>query len=165
MKFLALLFALLSAAAAGSVVLYLVFSNPRMRSQPSVRAYETVMPLPPAGSVPVADRRSFTASLSGPSAGKIYYEYYCVFCHGANGSGVAPVGDSYVPKPSDLRSQELRNLSDQELLKAMLTGVGHEPVLESIIPVNFYPALLAYVRELQKGGAREEGAAKPLPDR
>ena len=59
--------------------------------------------------------------------GKVYYQYYCIFCHAANGDGNATVGQSLVPVPGDLRSPKVQAYSDGELLRAMLTGPGHKP--------------------------------------
>jgi len=118
-----------------------LMTGPRMREQPNLRAYQARMPMPPAGTVPVqlppalptpeqarALRSPVPATAVSIARGKIYYQYYCVFCHGANGDGNAPVGESFVPVPTDLRSPKVRAYSDGELLRAMLTGPGHQPV-------------------------------------
>jgi cytochrome c1 len=59
--------------------------------------------------------------------GKIYYGYYCSFCHGDKGDGFGPVGYSYNPVPADLHTAKIQSMSDGELLYAMLTGTGHAP--------------------------------------
>ncbi|MDA8164526.1 MAG: hypothetical protein M0017_05785, partial [Desulfobacteraceae bacterium] len=77
-----------------------------------------------------------------------YYRYYCVFCHGENGVGRSPVGDSYMPAPPSLRQAGIGQLPDDQLLLAMLTGVGHDPVLERVVPPRHRWPLLLYVRSL-----------------
>jgi hypothetical protein len=81
-------------------------------------------------------------------AGKIYYSYYCVFCHGESGAGDGPVGHSYVPPPADLRSPRVAAYGDGRLLQAMLRGVGHEPVLERVVAPEHRWPLVLYVRTL-----------------
>ena len=136
-------------------------SNPRMYVQPSIRTYQAAMPHPPAGSVPRTDAieplpttqqaRTLTTrptTFADLAAGKTCYQYYCVFCHGDAGDGNGPVGESYVPKPADLRTPRVREMSDGQLLRAMITGTGHEPVLEyTVLPEHRWP-LVHYVREL-----------------
>jgi mono/diheme cytochrome c family protein len=80
--------------------------------------------------------------------GKIYYGYYCAFCHGQNGDGFGPVGFSYNPVPSDLRTAKVKSMNDGQLLYSMLTGTGHAPVLERTIPSECWWYLVLYVRQI-----------------
>ncbi|MBJ6726091.1 c-type cytochrome [Geomesophilobacter sediminis] len=144
-------------------VLYLVvlYEGPRMVEQPHVRTFQAVLPPLPPGVVPVQ------AAVSVPSAqaaaglvnplpadpaivaqGSVYYQYYCIFCHGEHGAGNGPVGQSYVPRPADLHSARVRGFTDGQLLREMLTGVGHEPVLERVVKPRHRWPLVLYVRAL-----------------
>ena len=58
------------------------------------------------------------------------------------------MGESYIPVPADLRSAKVRRYRDGELLRAMLKGKGHEPVLEQVVPVRHRWYLVLYVRSL-----------------
>jgi mono/diheme cytochrome c family protein len=79
--------------------------------------------------------------------GRIYYGYYCLMCHGENGDGNGPVGQSYVPKPTDLSTTAVTGMTDGELYNAMLRGVGHDPVLiQTALPEHRWPLVL-YVRK------------------
>jgi len=142
-----------------------MFAGPRMRQQPIIKAYQAVMPPAPAGSVPLTSYYSpvpttqqaeemenpLPASPQNIAAGKVYYSYYCLACHGEIGNGHGPVGESYVPTPTDLRSEIVRNYSQGRLLRSMLTGPGHEPVLEHVVlPQHRWPLVL-YVRQLSTG--------------
>ena len=151
--------ALLGMALAGIFGTILV-QGPRMIHQPHLRAFEAEMPLPPSGSVLVDDDPAGfpTADLvlNNPvqttpeniARGKIYYSYYCFACHGRDGAGHGPVGESYMPVPTDLRALRLQQFSDAGLLNAMLQGPGHAPVLSNVIQLEHRWYLTLYVRSL-----------------
>jgi mono/diheme cytochrome c family protein len=141
--------------------LYLMFSGPRMRVQPSIKSYQAQMPAPPANAVPFDKEASLpqgsnplTLNQENTKIGKVAYSYYCSFCHGDEGLGNGPVGKSYIPRPANLQTSEIQKLSDIELYKAMLTGTGHEPVLAKIIDEQYRWYLVLYVRYL--GSQKEE---------
>jgi hypothetical protein len=154
---------LVCALVAAAVALYLMFSGPRMRTQPKIMPYQAVLPTVPAGVIPVTAQQptipseASVAQLRNPvpnsretiETGQVYYSYYCVFCHGVDGRGDGPVGRSYVPVPTDLTRPRTVNLSDGALYRAMLTGVGHEPVLAYVIDPKMHWYLVSYVRYLQ----------------
>ena len=73
---------------------------------------------------------------------------YCVFCHGETGAGDGPVGYSYIPVPSDLRTAKVKSFSEGELLRAMLMGTGHELVLKKVILAEYRWHLELYTRSL-----------------
>lgn len=134
-----------------------LFVGPLMRIQPNIRPFQAVFPPLPTTVVPCAVPGGPPAA-SMPAeetlaAGKTYYGYYCGFCHGATGRGDGPVGESFTPVPADLRTAAVRGYSDQQLERAMLTGTGHEPVLEQVVWPAYRPALMAYVRRLAEGDA------------
>lgn len=146
----------------GSAVLsYCFFTGPHMKLQANWRPYRFARPAAPEGTSPAAPPRdtvpvaALATDWSVPpptpqalARGRVYYGYYCLACHGAKGDGAGPVGESYDPQPADLRRPPLAALSDRELLGKMLTGVGHEPALESVIPMEHRPWLVTYVRSL-----------------
>lgn len=145
----------------GAVAVYLglLFSGPRMRTQPHIRTFEgSSLPVPNGTVNFPASRASeghafFRNNLSMTSEttarGRVYYTYYCVFCHGDRGAGDGPVGESYVPTPANLGSSATQSLSDENLLARMMTGVGHDPVLNRIILPEHWEYLLLYVRTLK----------------
>ena len=145
-----------------AVMSWLVFTGPRMKNQPHIQPYQAVMPPMPEGVVPVkasdwpAPTTRAATELSCPipatpvnvARGKTYYEYYCVFCHGDDGKGNGPVGRSYVPTPAALTPGRIADYGDGELLRRMLTGDGHEPVLERVVQPEHRWYVVLYVRQL-----------------
>jgi len=141
---------------------YILYRGPRMTVQHHFRDFQSAMPAPAAGTVGVAAAterlpgKSEAARLKNPLSGgtrelergRVYYRYYCVFCHGESGAGDGPVGRSYHPKPADLGSGRIAGYGDGRLLRAMLTGVGHEPVLERVVPPEHRWHLALFVRSL-----------------
>ncbi len=140
-----------------------VSCGPRMVTQISEKPYKTRMPDAPTGTVPTSGRAATLAQEQSAleanpvprtaetlDDGRIYYGYYCLMCHGKNGDGNGPVGQSYVPKPRDLTAPAVVRLSDGQLYDRMLHGPGHDPVmLETVIPEHRWP-LVHYIRSLPK---------------
>jgi len=144
--------------ALGGLVLYLMFSGPRMRVQPKLLPYEALLPAVPQETVPVlvfgarrppATRNPLDLTERTHRIGQAYYRNYCAFCHGKTGHGDGPVGQSYVPVPTDLTSPAVAGLSDGDLYQGMLTGVGHEPVLGYVVDPNAPWYIVSYVRQLE----------------
>lgn len=134
---------------------YLMLSGPRMRIQPKYLPYQAQMPPVPAGIMPVSLIQESALS-DNPlpdtertrATGRVYYGYYCAFCHGGPGEVVGPVGHSYVPAPTRLSLPRIQAMSDGQLYQAMLTGPGHEPVLDYVIDAHTRWYIVSYVRAL-----------------
>jgi len=96
-----------------------------------------------AGSV----RNPLSDTPENVARGAVYYQYYCVFCHGETGNGDGLVGESYVPTPADLGQAKFATYSDGELLRACLLGTGHAPVLERVVAPEHRWYLVLYARQ------------------
>lgn len=172
MKKLVILLVLGPALLVGFLFGYVLYQGPRMKVQHHIRDFQMSLPNIPAGTVAARPPERMPSSGQAPQApptaqtpkplpktadnlarGRVYYHYYCVFCHGDLGAGDGPVGESYTPKPADLRAVKSAVRGDADLLRAMLTGLGHEPVLERIVPPEHRPYLVLFLRSLE--GARE----------
>ena len=159
----------------GATIAYLLFTGPRMYIQPNIRAFQAQMALTPADTIPVKSpfeplpSKEDAQKLINPLAktsencekGKIYYGYYCAFCHGDKGDGFGPVGFSYNPVPADLRTDKIRSISDGEIFYSMLTGTGHDPMLQRIVLPEYRWYLVLYVRQL---GLQSQAISTALPD-
>jgi mono/diheme cytochrome c family protein len=125
-----------------------------MHVQPHIRTYQMSLPPPPAGTLSVAmplQPEDISSSLDQKerlARGKIYYTYYCIFCHGGDGSGNGPVGQSYLPAPADLRTPAIANGDERKLLTAIIHGNGHDPLLERVVANEHRPYLVFYIRSL-----------------
>ena len=165
------------AAAVTVIMTYLFATGPRMYVQPNIRPFDAEMPVPPSNSVTVTDAwtpapsAAEAPSLVNPVAdtdearrrGRVYYEYYCLACHGTAGDGAGPVGESYVPAPADLRTAVPQIPTDGELLRRMLTGTGHTPVLERAVQPEHRWPLVRYVRALAVPPAATAAAPHGTP--
>ena len=154
------------AAAVAAVLWTALLIGPRMKDQPNRRTFYHPMRTPPAGTVtvdasPGVPTEAEAAKLANPleatpaniERGRVYYRYYCLFCHGQLGDGNGEVGRSFIPAPADLRTPRVQRLSDGALCRAFLTGAGHSPVTEYTIPEAHRWPLVIYLRSL---GAQTE---------
>lgn len=152
---------LFAALPVAGTTLYLMFANPRMRIQPHYPPYQAQMPPTPAGIIPVSAPEEAPAVPAGSqlesplpdtestrAIGRVYYGYYCAFCHGQAGEVTGPVGRSYVPTPTPLTLLPIQAMSDDQIYRAMLTGAGHEPVLDYVIDPQACWYIVRYVRRL-----------------
>lgn len=141
---------------------YVLYQGPRMTVQHHVRDFQMIMPAGVPGTATVvppvrlpSEREAagvgnpLRNDAEGLRRGKVYYSYYCAFCHGDSGAGDGPVGQSYSPVPADLRSGKVAAYNDGALLRSMLTGIGHEPVLEQVIAPQHRWYLVLFVRSLR----------------
>ncbi len=143
-------------AVAFIVTAILLLTGPRMKTQSSIRTFEARASLPPEDIVTFyenendLDREGIhvlpPASPENIQKGKVYYGYYCVFCHGENGQGNGPVGESYMPRPADLNLTYRKDFNVQGLYEASFTGPGHEEVLKRVVPFKHREYLLLYIR-------------------
>lgn len=151
------------------VLLVKVANGPRMYHQESIRLFEAEMPLPPRDSVPVcvpagppgAEEAAhmvnpLAATMENIGKGRTYYGYYCRFCHGDDGRGETDVAEGYLPKPARLDAPRVAQMGDGELVRAMLLGTGHQPVLGRIVPPEAYWPLSLFVRTLERENREPE---------
>jgi hypothetical protein len=134
---------------------------PRMKSTPSIKPYQQRLPDTPRGAVPYAQGAAMKPTAPVPKVpataanvelGGVYYTYYCQMCHGEGARGDGSVGHSYTPPAPALNTARVRAMTDDELIRKMLSGIGHDPVLPSTVPRERRGYLVAYLRHA--GGAR-----------
>lgn len=170
MKRLLIGLAIVAVLTGAGVLLVKVAKGPRMYHQESIRLFEADMPRPPRNSVPVTVPAGPPAVEEGGhmvnpleatpeniNRGRTYYGYYCRFCHGDNGRGKTDVAEGYLPRPARLDSRRVAQMGDGELVRTMLVGTGHQPVLGRIVPPEAYWPLSLFVRTLHREENRGAG--------
>jgi cytochrome c6 len=81
------------------------------------------------------------------SDGAAIYKAKCAMCHGADGSGMTPMGKSM--KLRDLRSADVQKQSDAELTKVTADGTGKMPAYKGKLTDAEITALVAHMRTLK----------------
>ena len=86
------------------------------------------------------------AAFAAPDGGALY-KAKCASCHGADGGGMTPMGKAM--KLRDLRSPEVKKLTDAELTKVTADGKGKMPAYKGKLTDADISALVAYMRTLK----------------
>ena len=136
----------------------------RMWETPAVRPHEEMPLSMSTGAVPhqggeeifkaiPADRLKSPVALSDPAQiqmGKVLYSKFCAQCHGKNYEGNAPVGQSFHPLPTDLRSVKVQSLSEGAFFKEISYGIpeGKQPPLATTLDPLDRWRIIAYVKSL-----------------
>jgi hypothetical protein len=159
----------LAILAIAGFIFYLMFFNPRMKVQPKILPNQAWLPQLPQGVVvinsyyePVPSelqamqmKNPIADTTQNIKTGRLYYGYYCAFCHGQQGQTTGPVGRSYVPAPADVTAPQVKVKPDGLLYRNMLIGPGHEPALQYIIPPGHRWYLVTYMRYLQSEAQKQ----------
>jgi mono/diheme cytochrome c family protein len=81
--------------------------------------------------------------------GKEIYEKKCALCHGVNGDGKGPSGDSLNPKPTSFREHHKMEMTDGEFFWKILTGRGTMPSFKKDLSEKEIWNVINYVHTLQ----------------
>ena len=123
----------------------------------------------PGGLVPAAAAQRVNPVANDPkalTAGKLIYSENCAFCHGVNGLGDGPAGESYIPHPPDLTNLKAQSLSAGTMYYQITNGILSTPVPEAkkYLPREWHAfrgtinerdrwAVVSYVKSLWESGA------------
>jgi mono/diheme cytochrome c family protein len=88
------------------------------------------------------------AFAANAAKGKAIYDKSCATCHGAQGKGNGPASAIMDPKPADFTSETIKKKSDEQLLKAIESGVPGTPMApwKGSLTAQQIQDVLAYVR-------------------
>ena len=146
------------------------FRYGRMRETPAVRPHEEPLLTMEPGVVPFSggemnyltrkpDDLKSPLEMNNPETikrGQAVYLTFCLQCHGKNHDGNAPVGQSFSPLPTDLRSPKVQAEFEGNLFwdisYGLPDGKGRQPALATTIDVPDRWRVVAYVKSL---GVRE----------
>lgn len=82
--------------------------------------------------------------------GSVYFGINCLQCHGKTGEGNGTVGAFFNPKPANLTSAQVQNLTDQRIFLVITDGFGAMPsIRENLLPEERWD-VVNYVRTLKK---------------
>lgn len=84
--------------------------------------------------------------------GKIVYSRFCVHCHGKNYDGMATVGQSFSPLPTDLTSSAVQSMHEGQMFHSISYGTpnGRQPPLHASITPEDRWRVIAFVKSLGK---------------
>lgn len=155
----------IAAGAAALLFLQMLFGcgYARMVDDEAIDTYETSEPAMPQGTVPVEGGFMFLKeagpeTLSNPVAyslktareGQVKYDWYCIQCHGPAAEGDGTVGQSFVPLPTNLKSEKTQSKSDGEIFKLTMLGYKKMPPLVRTVTSEEAWNIINYIRWLGK---------------
>ena len=161
-----LLLTIISVAYLGLLYIDNYFQPWRMRETPAVRPHEEPILSMSQGLVPTKGGEAFYRAARGEDlkspldsrdpttieAGRSQYFLYCAQCHGRYHDGNGPVGQSFHPLPSDLRSKDVQSTPDGVFFKEISYGIqkpdARQPPLATTISVLDRWRIVAYVKSL-----------------
>ncbi len=136
----------------------------RMWETPGVFPHEEPILIQEAGIVPIAGGEAIyravpaeqiesPVDLDSPdmiAKGQIGYRNFCLPCHGPRFDGYGSVGQSFAPRPRDLRSEEVQSQTEGVMFKEISFGVEgkRQPALATTIGPDARWQIIAYVKSL-----------------
>ncbi len=89
-------------------------------------------------------------SFAQDSAGEALYKKHCVTCHGEGGKGKAALASMFKVEPEklDLTTADVKNDSDEELLKVINDGVNKMPAYKDKLTQDEQKEVLKHIRQL-----------------
>lgn len=136
----------------------------RMRETPAVRPHEEEPLVMEEGVIPFKGGEAILRAARGGALqsplrrgdpgdlqlGKTLYFTYCAQCHGRYHDGNGPVGQSFAPLPTDLRTDKVQSQSEGTLFKTISYGIpnGRQPPLATTIAILDRWRIVAYLKSL-----------------
>lgn len=90
------------------------------------------------------------ASAGQAKAGKAQYDKLCASCHAANGKGNPATAKTMGKKGLNLTTKEVKNATDEELLKVTVEGRGKMPPAGKVLSKSEQKEVVQYIRALGK---------------
>jgi mono/diheme cytochrome c family protein len=82
--------------------------------------------------------------------GQVLFGFICRVCHGPTGNGTSAIAALFSPKPADLTSARVQDLSDNNIYLVITQGYGLMPSMaENLLPEERWD-VINYVRTLNK---------------
>ena len=106
------------------------------------------------GAVTHSEEKTIEKLAGDSTNGKVVFEKHCTSCHGADGKGTGPIGQSLTPPAADYTSEASRLKSDAELFHAIQEGrpgTAMRSFRKLGLSQQEMRDVLAYVRVLSRG--------------
>jgi mono/diheme cytochrome c family protein len=137
-----------------------------MQDQASYQPQEAPRVHSPKGSVPRSSRGVLTARPKpgevSEERGAVLFRINCVHCHGLQGDGDGPVAPYLKEPPANLKNDEVRAMSDEQLYRVLTEGKDMMPSFNGELSANERLDLARYVASLSRPAtARADGAEGP----
>lgn len=90
------------------------------------------------------------ASFAQEATGEALYKKHCVTCHGQDGKGKPALAGMFKVEPEklDLTTADVKNDSDEELLKVINDGVNKMPAYKDKLTQEEQKEVLKHIRHL-----------------
>jgi mono/diheme cytochrome c family protein len=132
-----------------------------MQDQPSYQAQEAPRRHSPLGSVPRNSREVAVhpeLSQRPVEAGARLFHINCAHCHGVQGEGDGPVASFLKERPVNLKSDEVRAMSDQTLYRIVTDGKDMMPSFQGELSVEERLQVARFVASLSRPSVAHRGA-------
>jgi mono/diheme cytochrome c family protein len=157
---------------AASVLIGIVFAGAiagcsrDMQDQASYQSQEAPRVHSPEGSIPRSSRGVLKArpAFGGTSQerGAVLFRINCRHCHGVQGDGDGPVAPYLKEPPANLKNDEVRAMSDEQIYHVLTEGKDMMPSFKGELSANERLDLARFVASLSRPAtARADGAEGP----
>jgi mono/diheme cytochrome c family protein len=121
-------------------------------SQQGPRLAAPAQAVPIQGPVSIDDQPATEPLASTPDSiarGKTLFDIHCALCHGQDAKGDGKLSGFFNPKPKDLTSAAVQELSDQEIYMVITNGFGPMPSLAENLSRTERWDVINYIRTLK----------------
>lgn len=137
-----------------------------MQDQTSYQPQEAPRVHSPEGSIPRSSRRVLRARPTSGGApeerGAILFRINCVHCHGVQGDGDGPVAPYLKELPANLKNDEVRAMSDEQIYSVLTEGKDMMPSFKGELSADERLDLARFVASLSRPAtARAVGPEGP----
>jgi mono/diheme cytochrome c family protein len=118
---------------------------------PRLAAPEAAVPI--QGPVLIAGQpasQPLPATADSLQRGQVLFGINCVVCHGPSGNGQGTLSGYFTPKPADLTSATVQDLSDADIFMVLTNGWGVMPSLAENLTATERWDVVNYVRSLSQ---------------
>jgi mono/diheme cytochrome c family protein len=125
-----------------------------MQDQTSYQSQEAPRVHSPEGSIPRSSRGVLkvrpTSDAAYEERGALLFRINCVHCHGGQGDGDGPVAPYLKEPPANLKNDEVRSMSDEQIYRVLTEGKDMMPSFKGELSANERLDLARFVASLSR---------------